>query len=205
MPTLLPDADTFDANVEGPSTLSHASSAEMRANLQKLTNRTRFLINRLWGSEAGVGLRVPVAPLMNDGGVWEFGGGGNMVWYQGSAATSGTLIFEVPQIHKGTITAILATVRGGPSHAALPAAKPELWLFRQPFALGGNVALANAADTSANVAAYEANHLIMGLVGPPHAVTPIEPARYFAMFTGEAGANSQPGLSLIDITVLVEP
>ncbi|MBX3131646.1 MAG: hypothetical protein KF718_33325 [Polyangiaceae bacterium] len=196
MGTVLTETENFDLAVEGPSTLSHASSAEMRENLTKLVNRDRYLISRVAAAEAGDVLRPSLHAL--DVSRFTFGTGTPLVWRQSDVTDEGTLLRNLEAPKKGVLTGVRARILPIGGHAGLPGTMPKLELYRQPLLSSAPVLVADATDTSANVTDYELGHNVE-LTGLSESLQVGNALEYFVVFRGEAGANSLVGLLLLDL------
>lgn len=196
MGTVLTETDSFDLLVEGPSTLSHASSAEMRENMTKLVNRDRFLLERVGGAAVGDVMRPSLAAL--DVSRFTFGTGTPLVWRQSDVTDAGTLLRNLPAPKKAALTGVRARILPIGSHAGLPGTMPKLELYRQPLISTAPVLVADAVDASADVTAYELGHNVE-ITGLSANLATGNAEEYFVVFRGEAGANALVGLLLLDL------
>lgn len=103
----------------------------------------------------------------------------------------------------GHITDITAAIKGPGGHGSLPAVMPSLVLTKCDIAAYNSAptitTVATAADTSATIGAYEAEHTL-GATGIGEVCDPLS-YRYNLVITGESGANSVDGLSIWRVSV----
>jgi hypothetical protein len=111
-------------------------------------------------------------------------------WVQGSISGNLRMGFELDVPAGSKITEIVLTCKGtwnGNVHGALPAGMPQVEVISIDTAGASAVVVAPVADTSVDVAHYEASHLI---VLNPIAVTTLANIRYLVQVVGENGANA---------------
>jgi hypothetical protein len=201
MPIVLSEADSFDASVTVPAGGDPRTAASVDGAFQSLTNRTKNLRKGVPGIAASYDIIVPAATTNV---MFSVGYGGQLSWvFQTSVASAVQLFFPLSRLPPfGTITAVAALVNGqnpiaiaaagAAHHAALPATKPTLQLFRADPTSGaagnGTQIGATITDPSASVALYEVPHYI-SLTGLTEVIDTTKV--YTAIVSGETGANSQ--------------
>lgn len=106
-------------------------------------------------------------------------------------------------IHEGTFVDVVLRLQGNAGHGGLPANMPTLGIARYDPAANtwaSLVAAGATADTSVDVAAYEALHTITATVDQ-NATIDREQYVYYAVVANEAGANALGQLALVSLRV----
>ena len=106
-------------------------------------------------------------------------------------------------IHEGTFVDVVLRLQGNAGHCGLPANMPTLGIARYDPAANtwaSLVAAGATADTSVDVAAYEALHTITATVDQ-NATIDREQYVYYAVVANEAGANALGQLALVSLRV----
>jgi hypothetical protein len=113
-------------------------------------------------------------------------------------ATVENIVFPIEVPQGATITQIRVTIDPANGHGGLPASMPR-WELLTETATGVATLADSQTDTSANAAAFDANHTIQKTisVGPVNNAT----TRYTLKFFSEAGANSLTGLRVTSVLV----
>jgi hypothetical protein len=199
---LVPGSNTFPEDVRVIDDGDMCSGAEHGATATDLADRTVYVRDGVPGKAPSIAVKVPLVPAQNSNARFEF----QVVrWQQADVTSVGGLTFPVPTTVKGKITGIKARIhgaQGGGGHAGLPATKPQLILYRNSPAFTVTL-VASITDPSANLAAYEVPH-DLAITGLNEVI--VAGQEYFALFQGEAGANSSPLLlALSSIEVTIEP
>lgn len=222
MGTTLTESESFDINVQGPTTASVSNSAEMRAELTKILNRSRYLLERLQGvhytaAAAGNWVRVQLTPLSYSATQWDFSqisGSTALGWKQLDNTSPEPILFHahIP-VNKGVIRAAHAVVSIDTGHAGVPAILPNLKLYRNQWE-DDTITQLGSADVSAaaSVGAYETVNscLISGLSesfeAPEPSGTTAGMRDYILAFNGEDGANALIGkVFLIGLQLNITP
>ncbi len=103
------------------------------------------------------------------------------------------------------ITQVKARFKGAPGHAALPSIMPELTLYRKRTDPAGaaSASIGNEFDSSADAAAFEAEHDITLTVGSGGHTADTSTAVYYAIVSSESdgGSNAIAGAKLAAIGI----
>lgn len=192
MPTNITDVDTFTAivtSIADGEPLSKAYLTDLAP--QSLSNRTRYLYNRLLEAQSAK-RRIDPCELSATNFTYSSGTHPN-VWFQDSVSIAGELKFVLPEM-AGDFDQIDVEIDPGTGRAGLPATMPrvELWKY------GASSAIAGQNDSSGSLAVYEVPHTIT-LSFSAQSYDP--GAAYILRFQGEAGTNSQSGLEILSMSV----
>lgn len=106
-----------------------------------------------------------------------------------NTAVGATIEIDVP--NNAVLTSIAISYTGAGGHAGLPANMPSIEVFKQSVA-SGEQSMGTGTDTSVDVAAYQATHLITATVGA-FATVDRTNARYYVKVESESGANALSG------------
>ena len=202
MPNNITDVDIFTAPIQTVADGDAGSGANFALAPQGLANRTLNLKNRIDAIQAWTGW------LQYAGDTSYLGNGEIPGWRPESSAgaldahsywrnhtnppSASALRFSLPPFQRGTITELKTypisdfnADTAGP-RSALPTGMPSLSLFSVNPATFASTQVASITDTSANVAAFNANHSLT-LTGS----WAIDPALlYYAIVFGENSTNS---------------
>lgn len=193
MAKTLVESNEFTADITVPEGGDARTAASIEPAFQRLTNRSKFLKERIPGVAASYRVEIPLAVIQNTNGRFTGNGSG---WFQSDVTSGGPLYIVIPRFPEGKIDELHVLVAGGVGHAGLPGTKPSIGLFRWNATPGdpavgssyaGVVGGVYQSDPSASVAAYEAVHLISqtGLNYTPDANELIQ-----LVIWGESGANA---------------
>jgi hypothetical protein len=149
-------------------------------------------------------LEIPLMPLPGDQASYdvhaEWSSFGTDALQQQTTAAGG-LLFRLPQLSRGKITAITAVVQGGAGHSSWPPDFLPTVLLKD--SAGNTIASTGGGDTSANAAAYEVQHTIV-LTITGNAVFSAATA-FFVTFLSENGTNAQDDLLLKRLYATIVP
>lgn len=154
--------------------------------------------------------RLTLVPVLNDPlGPWErtTPGSGLLGWYQFDVAAVRRIWFAIPVPPGDDLVDVFVRVDGdamgvGP-HAALPATMPQIDLFTVDINGQLSAALATKVDPSGSAAVYDGVHNIILQNGSLTSGTMPRTATqspFYVRVSGEFGANSQLGLTILSIT-----
>jgi len=209
MGTVLTESESFDLLVEGPTTATVSDSAEMRANMTKLLNRDRWMIERAYCIHPTVAsssnwVRVPMKPLELDATDYQIGQSGGpsncLGWENLDATAPGTMFFEVHlPVTKGIIKGfygriVILTGHAGTDPPTLTPPKLELW--RNDWEIDAITSIASGSCVNTSTAAYEGdnNILVTGLSESFAAPEPSGPTNgersYFLGYTSDFGVDA---------------
>jgi hypothetical protein len=207
----LVEVDQFDANVSVPEGGDVRNAASVRSAFQSLANRGTYVKNRALGVKSAFQYGVPLgAPLSNVGFTFgiDSGPGNDAIGFEQSGTSSPQLWFALDNWGPGIkVTSLFARYRVKSSHAdLLPAFQPRVSLFRQPVDGGTAVTVGTAQDNAGSSASYEAAggrsiELVLG--GGGHVF--VAGSSYYVRFEGESSTNSEAGLTLTNIELLLSP
>lgn len=199
MPINNPGVDTWEVNIVGPADGDAVASAIANLGHEDSANRTVYLRTRLIPAIGGY-LPINVAPSYAPSPGWAFDPI-QYRWEQDNIALPYALMFPFHLWPPCSFAAVRVRVQGGAGHVALPAQLPMLWVYRQQ--AGVVTLLASVTDPSASVAAYEAPHTLTAALAVNEAIAIDK--QFYAVLTGESGANSIPGLALLYAAVDLVP
>ena len=203
MPTNHTDVDQFNTVVKFNDGEA-ATAASVRAAIEPLADRGHFLRRRLLSGEVGDVVQCRFAPTFNDQAKW-VASLSPVGHSQSDVASAFYIVFELELPKNCVLKEIHATLLGSAGHAGLPATMPRLRLLRQDTgSSGAPTALGDQSDTSASVGAYEVPHSV-SIAGLSEVIAHDGGNRYYVRIDGEAGANSQAALAILDVTAVVDP
>lgn len=191
MSHVLTPASSLDS-VTVPDPGDARTAASVGTPFQQVLNRTRYLQVQSWG---GIDRNVmyPIEGGANDDFVnatgWVYASKG---WLQTDISVAPILAIPLQVPPNVTITRVeIRLFNPGAAHSDVPATKPVLTFYEiDPFSNTSPPHVqfsANATDSSASAAAYDANHGIV--ISPAHLVD-TSLYRYLVTLSGEAGANA---------------
>lgn len=195
MSTTYAGTPTYPTEVTVPQDGDNKPAASVGVGLEGLADRTAY--SHLRGP--GGSFRPNWHPLANERFAVTTS---PLCWAQDNVTDEGVLVFVFDFPRQATITQLVARVHPTSGHAALPATKPRIQWVRQPLLNNADAEfVAGQDDESADVTAYELGlgHNIILVLDPVIVVSGQDAVRYFAWVTGEAGANSQTGLKILDV------
>jgi hypothetical protein len=203
---------SFPPNVRIPDGGNRRNSTVFAAGFEDLSNRTKYLQERIPGAGSLHRRYVDVVSgySVATGSVWNKGtGSGDVAYWTQSQLSNNRLVFEITPLlpHVCMIIGFGAVINPPNSHAGLPATMPTIDLLRRsildapgtPWSL-----IVSSTDSSADVATYEAIHL----TGPASTSTSVNlniGYRWALSVVGEGGANSLVGLEVYTAYVSVGP
>lgn len=193
MPTPVVESDAWTTTINVPNDTEGANQASLLSNfVQGLANRTTHLRKGIPGIASSYQLEVPLAAIQSASDRFTGNASG---WLQTDVASGGPLYIVLPRVPYGKIDELHVLVSAF-GHAALPANKPQVGLFRwnatpgDP-AVGSSYAApvggAYTVDPSAAVADYDKVHLISA-TGMNYTPDPYELIQL--VIWGESGANA---------------
>lgn len=212
MPTAISESATWTDSISCPDPNEDADANQLETMLTTLANRTRWLRNRIAGSNPDgteLIIRVPITPFVYSeaewvAGIWNgalFAGG--MPGLRNATVGGDVLIDLTPSLPPfGTIRSIVISAVSSANHASgMPDTPPHYWLlkadaFEQPAIVD------QWDDPSASVAAYQAQHTVGRVLAVPEPLAVLH-KRLFLAVRAEQGANALPGYVITDITLRV--
>lgn len=161
-------------------------------NITTVNSTTVNAANFLFSSSVSETRVLGFTPIA-DGG-WSFTGN---IWLNTNPAFNWYARIQLP--HGVTLNSLSVRIDPAGGHVGLPAIMPQL-TFKARSAATFAAAISDivAVDTSANVAAYQANHLIT--MSSINHVVDASANQYIIVFDSEGGANSLSGLEMLGIT-----
>lgn len=213
MPQNVVDVDTFTATVQCQADGDAVNGASCLVPAQDLSDRTRWLHNRVIESVGG-DLLVPLTPISYGATArWGFvdttGSNEHRVMVNHNIGGTDEALIPLPTLHNCTFDEVEIYVDGGwgipitsTTHGALPT-MPRLTLYHIDTTTGTEISVGNQVDTSANVAAYEVPHPITLSVA---AQTMDSTSAFYASIRGESGGSAVPDdLAVLGMTIQVVP
>jgi hypothetical protein len=194
MPKNIVDADVFTSPVVVPVAGEPITEAERTTTAQALANRTSRLGSRAYGMVAGERVAIPFGAVRNLSARFDWA---SASWEQSDVTTIGALVLPFGWLPKEcVILGVGIRVDPGTGRAGLPGTMPD-------FDLRGTAGVIDTyTDASASVGAYETAHdIASGALAIPYAAANGD--RFAIEVHGEAGANSQTGLLLLDAWVVL--
>ncbi len=214
MGTVLTESEQFDLLVEGPTTLSVSDSAEMRAEMTKLVNRDRYMIELAQCQHptivsAANWVRVPLTPLELDATDYQLGQSGGpsnaLGWENLDAAGPNPMFFHVHMpVSKGIIKAFYASIFIDDGHAGtdpLTLTPPKVELWRNQWEDNTITSVASGSCDNSSKAAYQGtgsgilnNILVQGLAesfeAPEPSGTTLGMRDYLLSYTSDFGVDA---------------
>lgn len=196
---------------DGLGTFYHQAAAKPISDaFGYLKTQADKLLVRLDGSVSGTATRF-LAGHAFDGnapsGTWVYSLNGGAWAEFGTGTPAGQLIYPVSACelpHGATLQKIVAYLKGGAGHAAMPATKPSIKGWFTAIASETTAQLgATVTDGSTTTVAFESLHTIT-IPSINHEVDRGENT-YSVEVIGEAGANYAQGLQVIGIAVFYDP
>lgn len=194
MPNSVTEADVWTAIVQSIADGDALNATNLVLGVKGLVDRTVNLRKGILGVATSLTTRIVMPPvaMLNVNSRFTYTGSNLHMWQQTSITDGGDLRFVLgPTPLLGKVDRVAAWVAGsvaGGVHSTLPAAKPQLRVFRIDGGSGFHTQIGpTITDPSSTAAAYDAMHYleVTGLAEP------IITGKEFALsIVGESGANS---------------
>lgn len=209
MPQNITDVNTWTTPLVDLADGDLIDGAAFLAAQQGVGNRTEYLRKKVFASEAGENINVPLTPMPQSTVRWEWNSHASGGWglQQNSAASAYICALELPQPKVATLTDIIITLAGQTGHAGDPPATtmPRVQLYRQSrTSTAAPTLVGTVTDATATSAAYEVAHSI-SITGLSEALLHDGGNRFYLELRGETGGNAIGGLTILDILMAVDP
>ena len=202
MPVIINEVDQFDATIQAPDDGDAGNGATFQLAPQGLANRTRYLKKGIPGIADELLQTVSIGAGFAQSGVWEqIISGPAPGWLQASVAIDRSVDVILPvNLGVGRIGSVFCYVIGASGHSSLPAGMPHVLVVEKNLLTGTSSVIVNVFDSSANVPAFEARHVISA-TGINHSISSDPDVQYQVSLFGETDSNAEVGFQILGLKV----
>lgn len=172
--------------------------------MQWVANRTRWIKNRMLGVTAGDVLAIPLNIGYNLSARFSRTAAPMQV-RQTDTTSAGAVSFEITPPCSCQLNSVTVIIKPAGAHGGLPGTMPTLSVWRWDPTTETNTQLGSTTtDTSASVGVYEGAHTLT-VSGLTETIDTETGTRFYALFTGESGANAVNNLNVNQCRATVSP